>query len=119
MHQFIGQFTRTGQEQQPFSVEIKTSHRLPFALKQLGKTPEHCGPVLGIVVRHNFTRGLVIRDHPGRRRVNTDPDGLSVDFYRVAKLDALTYVGRLSIYGNAALQYQLLHLKSRSETSLR
>ena len=71
-----------------------------------------------VVVRHDLAGRLVVRNHARRRRVDAHTNGLTVDLDAVAKLDALTNMGRLGIDRYAALQNQLLHLKPRPQASL-
>ena len=111
MHQVVGQAARIGEQQQAFGVQVEPANGLPFALMQFGQSPEHRGAVLRIVVRDDFARGLVIRNDPGGRRVNTHPDRLAVDFDMVAKLDPLSDVGRFVIDGDAPFNDELLHLE--------
>ncbi len=118
VHQIVRQFARTGEQQQPFGIQIKTSNRLPFALVQLGQPTEHSWAILRIVMSHHFTHRFVIGDDTGRRRVNAKSNGFAIDFDMVAKLNALTDVGRFVVDGNSPLHDQLLHFQPRSHASL-
>ena len=118
VHQLVGQFAGTCQEQQSFGVQVQPSDRLPFALKQLGQAPEDGRTVLRVIVRHHFAGGLVVGDDAGRRWINLYADGFAVDLDGVAKLDALTDMRRLGIDGNPPFQNQLLHLQTRTQAGL-
>ena len=119
VHELVSQFARTCQQEQTFRVEVQPAYRLPFTLKQFRQTPENGRPVLGVVVRHHLTCGLVIRNNPRRRRVDAYTNWLAIDFHTVAKLDALADMSGLRIDRYTSFQNQLLHLQARPETGLR
>ena len=119
MHQPVGQLARTRQQQQAFGIQIQPPHGLPFALKQPGQAAKHGRAILRIVVRDDFAGRLVVSNHARRRRVDANPNGLSVDLDGVAKLHALANMRRLGIDGNASFQNQLLHLQPGAQAGLR
>ena len=119
VHQVIGQLTRVGEQQQPLGIQVQPADRLPLSQVQFWQAPEHGRPVLRVIVRHHFTHGLVISDHAGGRGLDPEADGLAIDLDLVAKLNALTNVGRLVVHRDAPLHDELLHLKARSQASLR
>ena len=119
MHQVVGQLARTGEEQQPFGVEVKPTHRLPLALVQFRQTPEHGRAVLRVVVGNDLSDRLVVSNDPGRRWLDPVADWLAIDFNLVAKLDALANVRRFIIDADAALHDELLHLQTGAHARLR
>ena len=118
MHQLVGQFARAGQQQQAFGIEVQPSDRLPLALVELGQLAKDGRAVLRIVVGHHLAGGLVVGNHPRRRRCDAHAQRLAIDLDRIAELNALADVGRLIVDRNAALQNQLLHLQARAQTGL-
>src|SRR5207244_927258 len=50
MHQAVGQFARTGEQQQALGVQVQPADRLPLALVQLGQLAKDGRAVLRIVV---------------------------------------------------------------------
>ncbi len=119
MHEFVRELTRTRQQEQSFGIEIKAADRLPFALKQFGQASKNCGPILRVIVRDDFTRRLVVRNHARRWRVNPDPDGLAIDLYRISELDTLPYVRRFTVDRDTPFKNELLHLQAGPQSSLR
>ena len=118
VHQMICQLPRTAEQEQSLGVEVKPADRLPFALKQLGQTAKHSGPVLRIVVGNHLTSGLVVSDDPGRWRINPDANRLAIDLDMVSKLNPLANVCGLIVDRDAPLHDELLHLQSRTHAVL-
>ena len=114
----ICQLPRTAEQEQSLGVEVKPADRLPFALKQLGQTAKHSGPVLWIVVGNHLTSGLVVSDDPGRWRINPDANRLAIDLDMVSKLNSLANVCGLIVDRDAPLHDELLHLQSRTHAVL-
>jgi hypothetical protein len=104
MHQIVGQFTRTGKQQQPLSVQVETSHRLPLALKKLWQASKDGRPILWVIMGNDFTRRLVVSDDPGCWRLNSEPNGSPIDFDLISKLHSLTNMRRLIVHADAALK---------------
>ena len=119
MHQLVCQLARAGKQKQPFCVEVEPAYRLPFAVLQTRQLAEHSGSVLRVIMRHHLANRLVIGDHTRWRRIDAIPDGLSIDFDLVAKLDTLPYVRWLVVDGDTPFQDELLHFKARTKTRLR
>ncbi|MNL27241.1 hypothetical protein D3C87_1488190 [compost metagenome] len=69
-------------------------------------------------MRYHFTHRLVISNDTRRRRINPIADGLAIDLDLIAKLDALSDMGRLIVNRDAPLQDKLLHLQARPESRL-
>ncbi len=69
-------------------------------------------------MRNDLTSGLVIRNYTRRRRIDTHPNRLAIDLYRIPELNTLADVGRFCIDRNPALQNQLLHLKTGAQPRL-
>lgn len=72
----------------------------------------------GVIVGNHFTHWLVVRNHPCRRRIDTNPDGLAIDLDVVTKLDALPNVGGFIVDRNPALHDELLHFQARPHAGL-
>ena len=68
---------------------------------------------------NHFSCWLVVRNHAGRRWVDTHMYRFAIDFDAVAELHALADVGRFVVNRYSPLQDKLLHLKSRTQTGLR
>src|SRR5690349_7997458 len=88
MHQLVGEFARTGEQQQAFGIQVEAADRLPLALLQARQLAEHGRPILRVVVRDDLADRLVIGDDARRRRRDPVADRLAIDLDLVAVLDA-------------------------------
>ena len=118
VHEPIGQFAGTGNEQQALGIDIQASDCLPFALRQARQGPEYGRPVLWVVVRDDFASGFVINQHAGRGGINAKAHRPAVDADGVTVADALTHMCGRVIDRNAPVGNEALHLQARSQASL-
>ena len=119
MHELVGQFAGTREEQQPFRIQIKPTDRLPFPVCEPRELAKHGGSVLRVVVRDDLTRWLVVRNHARRRGIDAVADGPAIHFHLIAILNPLANVCRFVVDGNPPLKNKLLHLQPRTQAGLR
>ena len=118
VHQLVGQFARVGKQQQPFGVDVKPAHRLPFAMRQARQAAKHRGPVLRVVMRDHLAHRLVVGHDARRWWCNAHLDDLAGHADAVAKRDALAGMRGLAIDHHLAFGNQRFHVAARADARL-
>ena len=85
VHQLVGQFTRVGEQQQAFGVDVEPTDRLPLAVGQPRQPAVDRRAVLRVVVGDDLADRLVVGDDARRRWRDAHLDQLAGDADAVAK----------------------------------
>lgn len=102
MHQPIGQLAVIREEQQTARIDIQSSDSDPFAAFGPRQMLEHGGPSFGILLRHHFAVGLVIKQHLVTTLADTaQSDRLTIDTDRFITLDRRADSGGLTVNRDA------------------
>lgn len=119
VHEVVGEFAGSSEQQQAAGVEIQPPDGHPAGVAQEGQALEHVRPALGVVAADDLALGLVVDQHPRRaRRVHAQAHALAVHLDAVVGADTRPQGRGLAVDPHPAGEDQRLHVAARADAGL-
>ena len=116
MHQLVGQFAVSGEQQQTGGVDVEPAHGNPACMSQAWQVVEYGGTSLRVIAGADFAERLVVQQHRMHlRRLFTRRQLLAVDNYLVLAANAVTQFGNNAVDLDAALTDPVFQFAARTE----